>query len=631
MKKIGVYLVVFLLLFTSFNLVLASTDDGSDGGTIVGAEDTSTDTTTTSTTTSSSTTTSTSTSVSSYSSGESSTLGNITKAFDCLEEKAGSDCEKANTVTELAFIVLATPDNIMLKCIDKLEKKKKTDNSFGSIKDTALAILALKHAGKDTTLSEKWLVDQKRDPTDLVWFLQQDSEEASKCSFDYNGQRYDINIDENKKIEKDAGTCLKRAQSNFWYQITPSCYSTQFKISCDQDFITNLLYKNRMSSTIYVLEDTQQAPKYDVTEHTINSKCLGASGTCDFEGTAWGAIALQETGHDINDFIPYLISTADLKDSYLPNSFIYLLTSYENYATKLIQEQRFASYWEADNTAYNRYYDTALALLALGTNQEQTIDSKNWLLFEQGTNGCWGNSIRETSFILWVLEQRTYFVEPTTVFCDEGGFYCVPSSMCSSYNILDDTYYCQGISNTCCKEDERETCYDMGGVTCPSNQVCLGYEQAARDTLNCCLAGCGNPEPQTTECEDAYYSCFSDSCPDGKEEADYSCNGGQICCKSIPTPADPEPEGLPWWIWLLVVLIIIVIVAILFVFRDKIKEKFGKKDDDEKQGPGMPLGRPGMPPPRRPGMPPPRGMPPGRFGGGMPPPRRPGPPRPPGR
>jgi hypothetical protein len=621
MKRAGVCLIVLLLIFSSITLTLAQN---------------TTDTTNT-TDTSDTTHTTTSTTVTTTSTTE--TLGNLSYAFDCLEEKAGDDCKNTNTIAELAFTILATPDNIMKGCIEKLKTKEK-DNNFGTIKDTSLALLALNHAGEDTERIESWLISKKQNSKDLIWFLQEDSDGEVDCTIDDETLKYDIKIDENKKINMNAGECLKLAQSNFWYKVEPSCFDKLFQISCNQDFITNLLYKNQKSSTIYVLEDTQQSPAFGKTEHRIESKCLGIGANCDYEGTAWGAIALQETENNIEDLIPYLIATSDLKRSYLPNAFIFILTRYENYGTKLILEQKFGAYWEAESSMYNKYYDTALALLGLGTGQAQTLKAKNWLLFEQGNNGCWANSVRETAFILWVLTNRQYETGSTTVFCESSGFHCTAKTACPSVSDLGESYYCFGLSNTCCEENILSSCYDMNGETCSNEKVCKGLVSEASDTTSCCLAGCEEPEEQESECEENGFNCFS-TCNEELQDPEplYTCSENLVCCKTKTT----EPsKGIPWWIWLLLLLIIIVLAAIIYLYKDKIFKK--KKDEEDEEGrrgmpprrPGMPAARPGMPP-RRPGMPPRRpGMPPRRPGmrprrprpgmprGGRPPVKRPG-------
>jgi len=133
--------------------------------------------------------------------------------------------------------------------------------------------------------------------------------------------------------------------------------------------------------------------------------------------------------------------------------------------------------------------------------------------------------------------------EPTTVFCEEAGFYCMPKSLCSSDNVLDNQYYCSGLTNVCCKEHERQTCGEIGGVICPSDQVCQGYITEAKDTNFCCLAGCAEPKPETTECEEAYYACYENGCPVGYGENDNDCSGQGVCCQYIQ-PIPPEKSTI---------------------------------------------------------------------------------------
>jgi hypothetical protein len=560
------------------------------------------------------------------------TLGNETKGFECLELRAGEGCKDVESIQELSLVILSVPPNIIDGCIEKLELKIK-DNNFASIKDAAFALIALNNVGKDTSLIEKWLIEKKQNPDDITWFLQQDSEGEVGCKIGYelagSENRYDIKIGDDKKIDNDAGACLKRASSNFWFKIEPSCYEKLFKISCDKYFITNILYKSNANPTVYVLDNTKESVATGTTEHIIISRCLGSSGVCDYEGTAWGAYALSIKGNNIDEFIPYLISSAEQKKMYLPNALIYMLTDYSYYATRLMSEQNQGAFWEAQSTAYNKYYDTSLALLALGT-RDQTQTARNWLWYEQSLNGCWSNSVRDTAFILWVLLQKEHYIPPvtgTTVSCSEAGYWCVDRDYCREGKDVSETYACYGASNViCCKE--RKSCIELDGEKCGSDYICDGDERQTEDHPRCCIGVCKlyeEPAPVLSPCENSDYSCH-DACPDNYENIPLSCNEGKECCK---IKIEEEKEGLPWWIWLLILLIIIIIGVIAYISRDKIKKRFKKDDssDDQRMRPGMPPrpGMRGMPP--RPGM---RGMPPRPGMRGMPP--RPGmrgmPPRP---
>jgi hypothetical protein len=526
-------------------------------------------------------------------------------AFDCLEEKA-DDCSSLTT-QEIALTILATPDNIFDTCVAELESRK-SSNHWGNIKDTSLAILALKHAGKDTEPAEKWLISQNRTPTELTWYLQQDSNEASECHISYDSKDYTINVAENKKIDSNAGSCLTRAQSNFWLEVSTNCFDEEFSIECDKNFIATLLYKNRQSSTIYVLEGTESAPAFGSIKLNVKSKCFG-SGSCDYESTAWATLALLETGHNVEAFIPYVIAMSDTNERYMPEAFIYSLTNYDDYATKLIVNQKLGNYWEAKSSANNKYYDTALALLALGSSSsEQITKARDWLLFSQGSNGCWQNSVKETAIILWALEGRSGR-DPDgggVTYCSQANYFCIPSADCPTTEDVGNNYFCASLSDTCCINENLKTCSEYNGEQCAADKICVGNSRRSLDSLSgdCCTGTCQD-RPTETECESNFYTCM-DACSDFQESVStYSCDGAEVCCRTKTTD---DPSGLSWWVWVLIILIIAVLVALGYIYREKlklfwfqIKTRFKK---DKRKG-----GRPAAPGPRgppRPGFPPTR-------------------------
>lgn len=526
------------------------------------------------------------------------------KAFECLETKA-KDC-KSLTTQELAYTILATPDNIFDDCLKELKSRKISDNWGNSVRDTALAILALDHAGENTEASEKWLLKQSRTPTDLIWYLQQDSNTETECHIGYQTKDYLIAVEKNKKIDRNAGTCLTLAQSNFWLQINPTCYDYEFSISCDKDFIATLLYKNKNSPVIYPLQGTDSSPAYGTIDLNVNSKCFGKT-SCEYEATAWATLALLKKGYDIEEYIPYIIAMADSNERYLPNSFTYMATNYENYATQLIEQQKLGNYWEAQTSAYNRYYDTALALIAIGgSSSEQITKARDWLLFSQGSNGCWSNSIRDTAIVLWALEGRAGKAGTggSTTYCSQANYFCIPSSECPSSEDVGNNYFCPSLSETCCITENLQSCSAYGGTQCGSDKACTN-ERRATDTETCCVGECVE-KPKTNECEDMYYSC-RDSCSENQEEVTvYSCDGTEVCCKNKTASSS---GGSAWWIWILIILILTVLVAIGYIYREKLKlywfklkSKF-KKDKGGKgsssPGPSFPP-RPGFPPIRRP-------------------------------
>jgi len=534
----------------------------------------------------------------------------IEKGYDCLEEIA-TNCSGLTT-QEIAYTILATPDNIFDKCVQVLEDQMEDDN-WGNVRDTALAILALDHAGKDTEAAELWLLNQSQIPTELIWYLQQNSDEAVECYISYPSSTDNtITIGTDKKIDNDAGPCLTRAYSNFWLEVNPTCYDEEFIIECDKDFIATLLYKNKNSPMVHPIKGTQEAPALTGSiKLKVKSKCFGTT-SCEYEDTAWATKALLEKGYKVEEFIPYVIAMAESNQQYLPDSFVYMITSYEDSASQLIADQELGGYWEAPSSAYNRYYDTALALIALGSSSaEQVTKAKDRLLFLQSnSNGCWGNSIRDTAIVLWALENRAGKTSSggDVVRCTDAGYFCIPDGECiPSSNDVRNNFYCGTSGKYCCMIENLKSCSEYGGEECDSGYVCTGNERKATDTDECCTGSCiERTTTEITECEDENYYC-KDSCSASQEEVDYACDGSQVCCK-IKTGTTKEGGGT-WWIWVLAILIIVVLGAIAWVKREalklwwfKIRSKF--KKDKGRRGPP---GRPGMPP--RPGFPPVRRMP----------------------
>ncbi len=553
----------------------------------------------------------------SHTSSENATVSNnnineskIDKGFSCLEQKAG-DCSGLTT-QEIALTIMATPDNIFDNCVSELKKKEKANN-WGNVRDTALAIIALNHAGKNTTASEKWLLNQAKTPTNLIWYLQQDSNGVVNCHIGYNTKDYSIHVDAGKKIDRDAGSCLSRSQSNFWLKINNNCYNEKFSIECDKNFISNLIYRNKISQTIYVLGGTASAPAFGSTELQVNSKCFGANG-CNYEATAWAALALLKTGHNVDNFVPYIIAMSETNKRYLPSSFIYILTNYEDYANSLISEQQLGNYWEAPSSAYGKYYDTSLALLALSdSSAEQVAKAKKWLLFSQDADGCW-NSVGDTAIALWALTQKSRKTgssstsnKSSVTYCSEANYFCIPSTECTDSKNVGNNYFCPSLSDTCCMTQNIKTCAEDGGQVCASGKVCTGNSKKASDTDSCCTGSCEDKvNVQITQCESNSYTCMN-SCSQFQEPiSNYSCSQEQVCCG--PKTAQVSQSSSRWWVWVLTILIIITLGAIIYLYREQLKlywfefkTKF-KKDDNKGAQPPSGSSYSGIPP--RPGFPP---------------------------
>ena len=592
MKRAGA--VIILILLFSLSLAVADVND-------------STTTTTTSTTTI-----------------PAPNQSRIDKAFTCLDNLVKGNCNQLS-IREMALVVLASPTESTQECLDALKSKKKAENCWGdsacTVRDTALAVLALNHAGETTDLSENWLLNKTKTSTDLIWYLEQDSDEATTCAVSYSSKVYNIRVADNKKIDSSAGNCLTLAQSNFWLQVSPSCYNDEFQVTCDKNFIATLLYRQQNSPTIYVLSDTPSAAASSPITLKIKAKCFTTTNQCNYEDSLWATFALLQTGHEVADFLPYVIALADSNKKFMPNAFIYIINQDTDFGNQLVQEQKLGNFWLADNSAYNKLYDTALALLALEeSSTDQVARAKNYLLSDlaQDTSGCWKNSnsekIRDTALILWSLEHRGGpSVSSGISRCTESDYFCVPVSDCPTAQRLDN-YFCSGSGDSCCQSENLETCQEKGGSVCTTGNECSGLSVRTSDEDACCIgtSGC-TPIVVLSECEQQEYLCQS-SCNANQEEADYSCSAStDTCCKLKTAPTTTSKSYL--WLWiLLIILIILVVLAIIFRDRVKLwwfkmKSKFKKeKGGSSTESPSMSRPGPGFPP--RPGFPPLRRMPP---------------------
>jgi len=542
----------------------------------------------------------------------------IDKAFECLENKTVGKA-KQMSIEEIAFIILASPKSgILTEYKNELIARKYSQStsldcwpSGGcKVKDTALAVLALNHLGENTDRAEDWLSSKNKTATDIQWLLQEDSESETVCKITYDQRDYETTIGLDKKVLKNAGNCLSISPNGFWFSVATNCYDQEFIITCDKNFIANLLYrKPGAGNTYYVDSNTQSSPALGSVTIKINSKCFGIS-SCEYEGSLWAALALLKTGHDISMYVPYLIALSEANKGLFPESFLYMITNFEDYANWLIQKQKLGNYWEAEGTPNGKFYDTALALVALkSSNAEQVARAKKQMEFFQDTSGCWMSNkmIRDTAILVWALFGRPPSIVASggaTTRCTEAGYYCTAEQECAESDQLGDNYFCSNLQK-CCKTQNLKTCDQLDGKVCSSGKECSGNTRQASDENECCLQDCIEP-PQETECEQNENYCQTE-CASNQEEISDECNAGMICCK---TQGD-DPGSSSWWIWLLVLGIIVLIGIIAYVKREELKLWWFKRQNKVHQGspggtnfgglgfrPGPPFGpRPGGFPP----------------------------------
>jgi len=505
------------------------------------------------------------------------------KGYSCLKSKLGSNCGGTDNVEQLSFSLLAMAyDSSQSNCKSALLNKKTNENWNNNIKQTSLAILALNNIGQDTNKQETWLLSKTKTPTELEWYLEIEASQASSCDITYDSSARTINIGDNKKISSDAGSCLTRAYENYWLKVSDSCLNKNFTVSCNKDFISTLLYKKANSNTWYVSSDVKSASAGAKTENRVDSSCFGTSA-CDYEGSLWAVLALQKTDNNITKFLPYLIALAEDNEKYFPSSLLYYLANSDNDLQQILNSQKTQGYWDF---SVNKFYDTALALLALSESQAET-KAKEWLAQEQASNGCWNSgNIKDTAFLLWAGWPKTPIqtgVEEAD--CEKYNHYCTTNAECldAGGNKLDN-YLCPS-PKVCCDKQAIETCSEKGGKVCSTGETCDISEITASDTSKCCTGSCVS---ETSECEQQDYSCRA-SCLTGEETASYDCSGTDVCCKPTTTPS-----GIAWWIWVLIILIILVVLGI--IFRNRLRVFLFKSRGGVKSS-GVTMTRPPFIPP----------------------------------
>jgi hypothetical protein len=249
-----------------------------------------------------------------------------------------------------------------------------------------------------------------------------------------------------------------------------------------------------------------------------------------------------------------------------------------------LSKQKRKGYWSA-GSGYSRYHDTALALLALEDyDAESKNRAKEWLLNEQVASGIdegsWQGSKKDTAFLLYsIWPKEATFIPEDKVYCEDYGYYCLPSYDCDfDLRLLE--YYCSGMQ-ICCRtqpEEKIRSCNEMGGLICEADETCIGTTTSASDGI-CCLGACRTEE--INECEDEGYTCRYD-CKDDEQEVGFECPGTQICCAQ---KIEEKKKSKAWIFWLIFILIIITGIVI-FLYKDKIREQWSKIKERRGKGKG---------------------------------------------
>jgi hypothetical protein len=537
------------------------------------------------------------------------TQDKVDLAYQCLSDTIEErGCDEIS-LSEKIFTVLAT-GKCEAELIDSSDNEECWPESGGcEVKETAQAILALKRASISVDEPLEWLLEQNRSPEELDWFLQIDGNEKMNCKIVYNDASYSTVMNQDKTLSSGAGSCLSRDFNNYWLKISSSCYSEDFEISCDQSFQTNLLYRKKGSSVIYVSENTNSAPGSGTTEENINSQCFMKDGVCDYESTLWASLVLRYLDYDVSDFWPYLQTMKDENTKLIPDSFLYYISDEILYKTGLLELQKPDGFWEESG---DKFYDTAIASLSIQREDlPQKEKTKAWLLTSgvQDKDGCWKGNILNTAFLLYSIWPKDLVGtgSSSAVDCEDSGYYCMTPLNCEGNKL--NSYTCSGVSICCDTPQIIETCEQQGGEICNSNQICSGGQNVNAGNLNlgeiCCVAGACSEKVAQTECESNFGTCASFGCASTEEEANLACGDStQVCCVAKTTPTS---SGSWLWFWIILLIILIALIVLAIIYRDKLrpywnklKDKWNKFKNKFRKGGASPAnsrrGPPGVPP-----------------------------------
>ncbi len=508
----------------------------------------------------------------------------IAKALTCVEDKVKDNCDDLGLIDKI-FSLFADHE-CKESLMDDSYKDKCWPSNKCDLETSSQAMLALHNLGEDIDDSVDWMLDERiGTPEDLIWYLQIESPNSTTCEIKYDGSTYEIQIGEDQKIQNKAGRCLSLSPGAWWLSVASSCQEEEFEITCEDHFLTSLLYKNQGSSTIHVLGETHTASAGGTTVEEMYARCLEQDNECDYEGTLWAAMVLQQVDADnVTQFMPYLTAFRDDYQSVLDNSFLYIITGSDDLRNDLLLQQK-GDYWDDSG---NKMYDTAIALYPfLYEDIQAKTQSREWLLENQGSDGCWG-SIKDTSFILHAVfgkQLRKTDPSPSSRGCSDSGFFCMSTPDCSGKTLTG--YDCAGMNICCDTAKKEESCFDQSGELCNSLQKCVGGTTITSTDSDsgqtCCVSGiCKIVEEEPEEiCDGSCRSeCFSD---ESESEAYSTCNNDGICCVT-----ETDEEKSYFWIWILLILIILVVLGI--VFRDHLHKYYiivknkKKPADDKKRG-----------------------------------------------
>lgn len=519
-----------------------------------------------------------------------STTDQVGDAYRCLEQQMTD--KPTLGFADAVFGTLAVGFTEKgIKVIEQ-EEKKETEGSCWpkggcTIKETAHVLLALHQAGRDTKPAERWLTSKNVTATDLAWFLEidTDKQQPAQCTLTYDGSPKTIRIGSDMRITGNPGTCLTVSPSGYLLRVRDTCVDKTFEVSCNQSFITTLIYQkdkgtgsdclSQQNETCFVSGDAHSSSSLGTTQERINAQCFKQNGACTFEGSLWATLALHKKDLSVTQFVPYLLAHAEGNERFFASAFLYSLTGGDDFFSTMINQQRQGSYWELTGSPYNRYYDTAVGLLGLGSSTESE-GVRNYLLGIRTKEGCWnGNRISDTGFLLYAGWPRGggggSGGTGGDALCEEISTQsCARRDTClaGGGRILD-AFECTGFGLCCSVKVASESCASQQGTVCRANEQCSGKSVDAEEGT-CCQGTCEvrSTVTVTNVCEQEAGGICRTSCDAGESVSTESCEGsGDVCCMPGVTPGS-SGSG---WLWFFVIAILVLLLGIGYVKREALQ------------------------------------------------------------
>jgi len=353
-------------------------------------------------------------------------LNNLTKSYTCLREKIAEKPAGYSSLTneEKVFSLLALSSNVteqlllqssILSSVQSngcLSADVGTSGSC-SLKTTGMGFLALAITGGDTSQLESWLNSVTNVDSNTEWYLEIDSGIASCRIYSGNDNKGTIIIDKDKKISGSLSGCFSYnfggPFDGYWLKIDPSCYSENITTICNETFVTSLIYKKSDSNVYYIPDTAKSASANSPTIEKVNAFCFG---TCnDYEGSLWAATALKQKSIDVEKFKPYLYTSAQSNQAFLPSAFLFKISdsnTKEYYKNELLNKKDpLGKWWQPSSEKPNeRDYYTSLAVWVLGKDTTDASKARDYLIKERlqtSANGCLSDSIRDTAFALFAV------------------------------------------------------------------------------------------------------------------------------------------------------------------------------------------------------------------------------------